>query len=51
MLYITPTLTMLNKAKSDTVLLDLLQHPQKYGYVVQKTGNFTPYLLIKESIE
>jgi hypothetical protein len=50
-LYITPTLLMLNKSKTDSVLNNLIKEPQKYGYVAHKTGTFTPYLLIKKDIE
>ena len=47
-IYKTPTLTSLNCVQKDTVLFDLLDHPEKYGYYNQKTGNFTPSLLIKK---
>ncbi len=47
-IYSTTTLTMLNSVQQDTVLFDLLKNPAKYGYLEQKTGNFTPALLIKK---
>lgn len=47
-IYKTPTLTMLNSVQQDTILFDLVKNPQKYGYIEQKTGNFTPSLLIKQ---
>jgi hypothetical protein len=50
-LYITPTLLVLNKVKIDTIFQDLIKEPKKYGYVVIKPGKFIPYLLIKDSIE
>ncbi|MCB0507103.1 MAG: hypothetical protein KDD21_02270 [Bacteroidetes bacterium] len=46
--YCTPTMTKLHDVQNDTTLLDLLKQPEKYGYVKQKTGNFTPYLLLKK---
>jgi hypothetical protein len=47
-IYKTPTLSMLNSVQKDTVLFDLLKNPEKYGYFEQKTGNFTPSLLLKK---
>lgn len=47
-IYKTPILTMLNSVQQDTILFDLLKNPTKYGYLEQKTGNFTPTLLIKK---
>jgi len=47
-IYNTPTLTELNCVQNDTVLFDILANPEKYGYYNQKTGDFTPYLLIKK---
>lgn len=47
-IYKTPILTMLNSVQQDTILFDLLKNPAKYGYLEQKTGNFTPALLIKK---
>ena len=46
-IYKTPILTQLEATKSDTSLFDMLQHPEKYGYFEQKTGNFANSLLIK----
>ena len=38
-----------NNVQKDTVLFDLLNNPGQYGYLEQKTGNFTPELLIKKN--
>ncbi|MFN8282454.1 MAG: hypothetical protein U0U67_04525 [Chitinophagales bacterium] len=48
-IYVTPTLLALKKVKNDTVFSDLLNQPEKYGFFKQKTGNFVPYLLIKDT--
>lgn len=47
-IYITPTMRMLNSVQTDTILFDLMKNPENYGYFEQKTGNFTPSLLIKQ---
>jgi hypothetical protein len=47
--YVTPSLTMLNNVQNDTALFNLLKHPENYGFFEQKTGNFTPELLIRRS--
>ena len=47
-IYKTPSLTMLNNVQKDTALFDLLKNPENYGFFEQKTGNFTPSLLIKK---
>lgn len=47
-IYKTPTLTELNCVQKDSVLFDLLDNPEKYGYYNQKTGGFVPSLLIKK---
>ncbi len=46
-IYKTPTLTMLNNVQKDTALFNFLKNPEQYGYYEQKTGNFTPVLLLK----
>lgn len=48
LIYITPTLLSLKKVKNDSIFYDLLNQPEKYGFFKQKTGNFTPYLLVKK---
>ncbi|WP_423164934.1 hypothetical protein, partial [Stenotrophomonas maltophilia] len=48
LIYITPTLLSLKKVKKDSIFHDLLNEPEKYGFFKQKTGNFTPYLLVKK---
>lgn len=45
--YNTPTLSLLNSVQRDTTFFDLLKHPDKYGYIEQKTGNFTMSLLVR----
>ena len=47
-IYKTPTLSDLNCVQKDSVLFDLLNNPDKYGYYNQKIGDFTPSLLIKK---
>ncbi|MDB5228839.1 MAG: hypothetical protein JWN78_3032 [Bacteroidota bacterium] len=47
-IYKTPSLSMLNNVQKDTAMLDLLKNPENYGFFEQKTGNFTPSLLIKK---
>jgi hypothetical protein len=47
-IYKTPTLTMLNNVQKDTALFNFLRNPEQYGYYEQKTGNFTPVLLLKK---
>ncbi|MEZ5055180.1 MAG: hypothetical protein R2807_10545 [Chitinophagales bacterium] len=47
-IYNTPTLHKINAVKNDSVLFDLLKSPEKYGYFNQKTGNFTPSILIRK---
>jgi len=47
-IYHTPTITKLNDVQTDTMLFELLNKPEKYGYNRQKTGNFTATLLIKK---
>lgn len=47
-IYNTPTLLHLKSIQNDTILFDLLNHPEKFNYRLQKTGNFTPTLLIRE---
>lgn len=47
-IYKTPILTMLNSTKNDSILMDLLNKPEKFGYTELKTGNFTTSLLIKK---
>lgn len=47
-IYNTPTLTALNCVQKDTVLFDIVNNPEKYGYYNQKTGDFKPSLLIKK---
>jgi hypothetical protein len=49
LIYYTPTMTNLNCTQKDTTLLDLLVHPDKYGYYKQKTGNFKQFLLVKQN--
>jgi hypothetical protein len=46
-IYKTPTLLKLKNVQKDSVLTDLLKNPEQYGYFEQKTGNFTPSLLLK----
>ena len=46
-IYLTPTLVHLHSVQNDTMFFDLINNPKKYGYTSQKTGNFTPSLLIR----
>jgi hypothetical protein len=48
-IYSTPTLTALNSVQKDSVLFNMLNEPEKYGYYKQQTGDFLPYLLIKKT--
>ncbi len=46
--YVTPTLSQLYNIQKDTALFNMLKYPEQYGFIEQKTGNFTPFLLIKK---